>query len=271
MYKVILASVVAIGVLFPTTSASAKPTDTEQTEQVKKKPVKKKRLKKVKKNPAVTVEDKFNAFLKDCGIFGCGSTVYTSFAAPMSDENAGSYWAREYERNEIRKKQIAKAPVKQPEKKEKECKGFFTICDRDSGPYMEAKKWEGKTAKGDRQELKALLAHGNNNIPVDPAKIPWCAAFANAILNRQGYETTGSLAARSFLSWGKKTNDPKEGDIVVLSRGNNKYAGHVGFFMGYQWVDNVKYVVVYGGNTDHAVQAGYYPSTKVLGYRTLNS
>ena len=46
MYKVILASVVAIGVLFPTTSASAKPTDTEQTEQVKKKPVKKKRLKK---------------------------------------------------------------------------------------------------------------------------------------------------------------------------------------------------------------------------------
>ena len=121
MYKVILASVVAIGVLFPTTSASAKPTDTEQTEQVKKKPVKKKRLKKVKKNPAVTVEDKFNAFLKDCGIFGCGSTVYTSFAAPMSDENAGSYWAREYERNEIRKKQIAKAPVKQPEKKLTKC------------------------------------------------------------------------------------------------------------------------------------------------------
>ena len=270
MYKLILTSVVALGVLFPTTSASAKPTNTEQTEIVKKKPIKKKRLKKVKKNPAVTVEDKFNAFLKDCGIFGCGSTVYTSFAAPMSEENAGSYWAREYERDKINKKRVATAKAPSPPIKQ-ECKGFFTVCDRDSGPYMEAKKWEGKTAKGDRQELKALLAQGTNNIPVDPAKIPWCAAFANAILNRQGYETTGSLAARSFLAWGKKTNDPKEGDIVVLSRGNNKYAGHVGFFMGYQWYDGIKYVVVYGGNTDHAVQAGYFPSGKVLGYRTLNS
>ena len=262
MFKIILAILVVLGVSIPTSYVNAAP---EKTEQVVKKPVKKKHK---KKKEAVKVEDKLNAFLRDCGLFGCGSQTYTTFSAPISEENAGAYWAKEYERDQLRKKQIAKVqPPKQPVKKEKECTGFFVVCDRDSGAYMEAKRWEGKTAKGDRQELKALLAHGNNNIPVDPVKIPWCAAFANAILNRQGYETTGSLAARSFLAWGKKTNDPKEGDIVVLKRGNSNATGHVGFFMGYELYDGVQYVKVLGGNTDHAVQAGYYPSGKVLGYR----
>jgi uncharacterized protein (TIGR02594 family) len=262
MYKLILAALVAFGIIIiPTESVSAKPAN--HSEQ------KIKRHKHRKKRHPVIVEDKMNAFLKDCGIFGCGSNTYTSFRAPMNGEvSAGEYWAREYERNELSKKKTvtAKAPFP-PIKKEKECTGFFTVCDRDSGPYMEAKKWEGKSAKENRQELKTFLAQGNNNVPVDPAKIPWCAAFANAILNRQGYETTGSLAARSFLSWGAKTKDPKEGDIVVLKRGRGNYTGHVGFFQGYEIVYGVKYVKVFGGNTDHAVQAGYYPSGKVLGYR----
>jgi hypothetical protein len=37
--------------------------------------------------------------------------------------------------------------------------------------------------------------------------------------------------------------------------------------MGYEWYEGVQYVKVFGGNTDHAVQTGYYPSGKVLGYR----
>ena len=45
-------------------------------------------------------------------------------------------------------------------------------------------------------------------------------------------------------------------------------AGHVGFFMGYEWFEGVKYVKVLGGNTDHAVQVGYFPASKVVGYRT---
>jgi len=262
MFKIILTILVVLGVSIPTSYVNAAP---DKTHQSVKKHIKKKYK---KKKQAVKVEEKLNAFLRDCGLFGCASPTYTTFNAPITEENAGNYWAREYEREQIRKKQITKIdPPKQIVKKEKDCSGFFVICDRDSGPYMEAKKWEGKSAKENRQELKTFLAQGNNNVPVDPVKIPWCAAFANAILNRQGYETTGSLAARSFLSWGIKTKDPKEGDIVVLKRGRSNSTGHVGFFQGYELVDGVQYVKVIGGNTDHAVQAGYYPSGKVLGYR----
>ena len=184
--------------------------------------------------------------------------------------SAGEYFAQEYRRDQNRKTQIAKTPdPKQPAKKEKECTGFFTVCDRGSGPYMEAKRWEGKTAMGNRQELKVLLAEGNHNVPVDPARIPWCAAFANAILNRQGYETTGSLTARSFLTLNHKTKDPEIGDIVITKRGRSNATGHVGFFEGFEEVGGVKYVKIFGGNTQKAVSTGWFPVTAVLGYRKV--
>ena len=264
MYKVILASIVALGVLLPAATVNAKPTDAEQTEPVKKKPVKKKQKQSQK------VEDKFNAFLKDCGLFGCMTGTYTKFSAPISDMSAGEYWAQEYERDELRKKMANKQPPKKEvaQKVEKVC-GFFENCNKSLTVYEEAKRWEGKTAYGNRQELKAFLAQGNNNVPVDPARIPWCAAFANAILNREGYSTTGSLAARSFLALNHKTKDPQVGDIVITKRGRSNATGHVGFFEGFEEVDGVRYVKVFGGNTDRSVSTGWFPVTAVLGYRKV--
>ena len=111
------------------------------------------------------------------------------------------------------------------------------------------------------------MAAGNNNTPVDPVRIPWCAGFVNAILARSGYETSGSLMARSFLNYGVVTKEPEIGDIVVTKRGSNQMAGHVGFFEGYEWFEGVKYIKVYGGNTAKSVQVGYFPVNKILGYR----
>ena len=141
------------------------------------------------------------------------------------------------------------------------------ICEPKT--LAEARKWEGKDASKNKQELKSLFAQ-NSVAPIDPTRTPWCAAFANAILNRIGYETTNSLQARSFLAWGKKTWNPNDGDIVVLARGKSKSTGHVGFFQGYETWNGTKYVKVLGGNTDHGVQIGYFPVSKVLGYRTAN-
>lgn len=141
------------------------------------------------------------------------------------------------------------------------------ICEPKT--LAEAKKWEGKDARKNKQELKALFAE-NSVPPIDPTRVPWCAAFANAILNRIGYETTNSLQARSFLAWGKKTWNPNDGDVVVLARGRSKSTGHVGFFQGYETWNGTKYVKVLGGNTDHGVQIGYFPVQKVLGYRTAS-
>jgi uncharacterized protein (TIGR02594 family) len=132
----------------------------------------------------------------------------------------------------------------------------------------EASRLEGLNARKDKEEIKSYLKAGNSHqTPVDPTRTPWCAAFANAVLRRTGYEGTDSLMARSFLSYGIKTKDPKEGDIVVLKRGKSKITGHVGFFNGYEWEGDQLYVKVLGGNQNKSVNVAYFPVNYVLGYR----
>jgi uncharacterized protein (TIGR02594 family) len=265
MTRFILALIVSLGVLIPTASI-AQQTNTEQTVQVKKKPVKKYKRKKVKKK-AVIVKEERNAFIR-CEDRDCSPKPVQQ--PTIVSHSTGDQTAAEFFREDKIRQQLLESPLKltRDEKRQQVARGcsWFT-CSQDNKVVMEAKAWEGKTAKKDRKELRNLFADGNMP-PVDPVRTPWCAAFANAILSRSGYETTKSLMARSFLAWGIGTKDPREGDIVVLKRGRDGVSGHVGFFQGYEVVDGVTYVKVLGGNTDHAVQVGYYPVNKVLGYRT---
>jgi uncharacterized protein (TIGR02594 family) len=128
-----------------------------------------------------------------------------------------------------------------------------------------ASQYNGKTGRGNRQELKRLFNQGK--IPkLDPAYTPWCAAFANSILESMGIEGTHSLLAKSFLHWHTGTSDPKHGDIVVLGR---RHGGHVGFFDGFEYRGKTKYVKVYGGNTKHSVKQGYFPASRVSSYRSV--
>jgi uncharacterized protein (TIGR02594 family) len=135
-------------------------------------------------------------------------------------------------------------------------------------PVRVAQQWEGYHAQRNRSELRDLLSKGNEMV-VDPVRIPWCAAFANAILKQTGYEGTGSLTARSFLGYGVATKYPKEGDIVVFTRGRSQYAGHVGFYMGEETLNGVRYIKVLGGNQNKEVNVAYYPANRLLGYRRL--
>ena len=135
-------------------------------------------------------------------------------------------------------------------------------------PVRIAREWEGLNVRKDRSDLTKLLSAGND-MKVDPVRIPWCAAFANAVLNKAGYQGTGSLLARSFLGYGIPTTYPREGDIAVFSRGKNSSAGHVGFYVGEETVDGVKYIKVLGGNQNKEVSVAYYPANKLLGYRKL--
>lgn len=137
-----------------------------------------------------------------------------------------------------------------------------------SDPVRIAREWEGLNTRKDRTDLTKLLSDGND-MRVDPVRIPWCAAFANAVLSKAGYHGTGSLLARSFLGYGIATKYPREGDIAVFSRGRNKTAGHVGFYVGEETLDGVKYIKVLGGNQNKEVSVAYYPADKLLGYRKL--
>jgi hypothetical protein len=65
------------------------------------------------------------------------------------------------------------------------------------------------------------------------------------------------------------TRHPEYGDIVVFSRGRGQWAGHVGFYVGEEVVEGVRYILVLGGNQRKEVNVAYYPANYVLGYRKI--
>ena len=117
-----------------------------------------------------------------------------------------------------------------------------------------AQDYEGLGERKDRSVLKATLG-------VDPVSTPWCAAFINTLLEKQGRRGSGELTAASFLRWGKKTIRPQPGDIVVMRN-------HVTIFLGFS--DDGKYVSTIGGNQNNMVQIQEYPLKRVLSFRTYS-
>ena len=89
----------------------------------------------------------------------------------------------------------------------------------------------------------------------------WCADFINFILRRTGHTTTNSRAAKSFLDYGKRIDQPRVGAIVVLTRGRN--GGHVGIVRG---TDGAGNIIVISGNHGNKVWESAYPKSRVLGY-----
>jgi uncharacterized protein (TIGR02594 family) len=142
------------------------------------------------------------------------------------------------------------------------------LQSKNVGYLAKAESMIGLDARKDRKILKEKLSEANGQT-VDPARIPWCAAWANMVLSQSGMETTGSLMARSFLAWGKAVKgDPSIGDVVVMRRGRNRNAGHVGFFYAFVDLNGSKMVAVLGGNQGKEVRISYYPISKVIAYRT---
>lgn len=121
--------------------------------------------------------------------------------------------------------------------------------------------------RGDNATLRTLFSEAN--IQIDPKMTAWCAAFVNAVLATEGLPGTGSLAARSFLDYGKATDDPRKGDIAVLRRGTGNQ-GHVGFFDGYDASGNP---ILLSGNAGggRAVTRQSFDKSDVLGYRRVGS
>lgn len=92
--------------------------------------------------------------------------------------------------------------------------------------------------------------------------VPWCAAFVGWALDKTGYVGTGSLMARSYLSWGAKLDKPQRGAVVVFKRGAAPN-GHVGFVDSW----DVKTIRCLGGNQSNAVTVANFPRSSVLGFR----
>lgn len=143
--------------------------------------------------------------------------------------------------------------------------------DEHQGRVVDAKKVDSEPC----QLKKARSFHGLHEVTdndvlykllgFDPAKTSWCAGFVNSIERLCNREGTGKLLARSFLNYGKRTDFPKAGDIVVFKRGKLSWQGHVGYYIK----EDASGVLVLGGNQNNKVCYKYYPKNKVLGYRRV--
>lgn len=80
----------------------------------------------------------------------------------------------------------------------------------------------------------------------------WCAAFVGHVLKHCGYTNSGSLLARSYLNYGTPVSvaDMQPGDVIIWSRGNSSWQGHVEFALAKQGM----FVKVIGGNVQDQVK-----------------
>ena len=95
--------------------------------------------------------------------------------------------------------------------------------------------------------------------------VPWCAGFANAMLERAGIRSPRSDSSQSYLTFGVKLDAPKYGCVCV---GKRPGGGHVGFVVG---MDKSGNPLLLGGNQSDAVNIKAFPKERVLGYRWVES
>jgi hypothetical protein len=79
------------------------------------------------------------------------------------------------------------------------------------------------------KDVREFLRDPSGKIQRDPDLGLWCAEFTNAYLQHAGVPGTGSLAARSFATWGQavRDQDVQKGDVLL-----NRNLKHVGVATG---------------------------------------
>ncbi len=124
--------------------------------------------------------------------------------------------------------------------------------------------------KNNPEVLKYFKEIGHSWVKDD--QVAWCSAFANWVIqttNKEfnfSLEMSGKLNARSWLEVGRKVENPKQGDVVVLWRESKKsWKGHVGFFIR----QTKHHIYVLGGNQGNKVSIQAYRKNRLLEYREL--
>lgn len=94
---------------------------------------------------------------------------------------------------------------------------------------------------------------------------PWCAAFVGAMLERTGYQGTGSGMARSYANTPSlyARIPPALGAIVVLESNRGKASGHVGFMTGIS--ADQSHILLLGGNQGNRVSEDLFKFSRIVG------
>lgn len=117
----------------------------------------------------------------------------------------------------------------------------------------------GKVARPRILEYFAAAGHAE----VKSDETAWCSAFVNFCMEQAGIKGTMSLAARSWLRWGKEVK-AQPGAVGIWPRGKSAWQGHVAI------VEEVlpgNKVLCIGGNQGNAVTERTFSIDTALGFR----
>ena len=131
--------------------------------------------------------------------------------------------------------------------------------------YMTALSQLGvKEYYGKKHNPKIIEYHSTTTLRALTDETPWCSAFVNWCLEKNGIIGTRSASARSWENYGQEVNAPTIGKtIVVFWRvRRDGWQGHVGFYSG----ENKDSILVLGGNQGDEVCCQYYPKKQFLKY-----
>ena len=119
---------------------------------------------------------------------------------------------------------------------------------------------EADLGKDASQMKNEIMQSGATGI-IDPEKDPWCAAYVNSQLTRQGIMGSGSPAADSYADWGAKVDKSKikYGDVLVGDYGGGPKT-HVMFAAGSPKDGAVDII---GGNQSGKVSRGRIQLSKI--------
>lgn len=107
--------------------------------------------------------------------------------------------------------------------------------------------------------------HQSTTLKATEDEVPWCASFVGWVLKQAGIKGTGSAAAKSYATFGKKGKG-EVGDIVVFTR---KGGGHVAFLAKpFNPLKDTK-VYVLGGNQGNAVTYKNYDAKNLIAIRSV--
>ena len=119
---------------------------------------------------------------------------------------------------------------------------------------------EADIGKSGAQMKDEIMQSGATGI-IDPTQGPWCAAYVNAQLKRNGIQGSGSPAANSYENWGAPVdkNNIKYGDVLVGDYGAGSKS-HVMFAAGSPKDGAVEII---GGNQSGVVSRGSIALDKI--------
>ena len=117
---------------------------------------------------------------------------------------------------------------------------------------------------GEKNNPRIIHYHSHTTLNSKNEEDSWCSSFANFAVAQAGLVGTKSAAARSWLKWGRATDTPSQGCIVIFWRESpDSWKGHVALYVS----ETPTHICVLGGNQNNEVNISKYPKSQLLGYR----